>query len=176
MNVNQGVMKMDNETIDLAARLGEEGVAELRSLHDKAGRLALMIHDKFMMPGVGYVGVTDGVGIWVLEEDLSVVVFPPRVIEVFHGVEVEISAPYIDTSKLAVWSEHFERGLAPVDRISPVAFTMVFEGETFVIEVWPNGDDTEIIPDLYEDYGVKRACFCNLVDRRPAVSTTQGGV
>jgi hypothetical protein len=41
---------VDNETIDdddLEVRLGAEGVAELRTLHDKAGRLALMIRDNW---------------------------------------------------------------------------------------------------------------------------------
>ena len=96
---------MDNETIDLAARLGAEGVAELRTLHDKAGRLALMICDKFMMPGAGSVSITDGVGVWRVGEDLSVTVFAPRVIEVFHGVEVEINPPYNGDPSLAVVGE-----------------------------------------------------------------------
>ena len=112
---------MDDETIDLAARLGAEGVAELRTLHDKAGRLALMIHEKLALPksGDGYHDpfVTDGVGVVWLDEDLSAAVFAPRVIQVIHGVKAEINQHASIQGfplPMTLASRELERVLAPV--------------------------------------------------------------
>jgi hypothetical protein len=115
MNLNQGVKEMDNETIDdydrdLAARLGVKGVAELRSLHVKAARLALMIRDKLALPNGGDCIATDGVGILGLADDLCVTVFAPRVIEVFHGVKAVFRQPHCGVPVVALVSRELERG------------------------------------------------------------------
>ena len=174
---------MDNETIDdydrdLAARLGVKGVAELRSLHVKAARLALMIRDKLALPngGVAYCIATDGVGIVGLADDMCVTVFPPRVIEVFHGVKAVFRQPHCGVPVVALVSRELERVLGSVNRLNSEIFTVEFEGETFVIEVWLNGDDVDVIADMYDEFGLHRACFCDLVDRRPADVTTEGAV
>ena len=67
-----------------------------------------------------------------------------------------------------------ERVLGPVDRINPESFTVEFEGETFIVEVWPNGDEVDCIADMYDEYDVLRVCFCKLVSR--ADVTKKGGV
>lgn len=165
---------MDDETIDLAARLGAEGVGELRSLHDKASRLALMIHDKLALPGVTHLP-TDGIGVVVLGGDMCVTVFAPRVIEVVQGVEAQFNRSCDGAPLAALVSRELERALGPVNRINPESFTVVFEGETFVVDVWLNADEVDVVPGVYDYYGADYVCFCELVDRRPADVTTKEG-
>jgi hypothetical protein len=158
---------MDGETTDLAARLGAEGVAELLTLNDKAARLALMIHDKLALPGARAVDrAYDGVGeLWLGGDDTCVTVFPPRVIEVIHGVKAEeLNPSSINDPVMALVSRELERVLAPapIDRIDDLTFALVFEGETFVVEVWRDKDDGDIAADTYDRYGVEWVCFCDL--------------
>jgi hypothetical protein len=167
MNVNQGVKDMDGETIDLAARLGAEGVAELLTLNDKAGRLALMIREKLALPSAwAFHRAYDGVGeVWLGGEDTCVTVFAPRVIEVIHGVKAEkLNPSSISDPVMTLVSRELERVLAPapVDRIDEITFALVFEGETFVVEVWRDMDDGDISADIYDRYGVEWVCFCDL--------------
>jgi hypothetical protein len=172
---------MDDETIDdddlevrLAKRLGVEGVAdELRSLYDKTGRLALMIHEK--LPTFTGVRVdpraSAGVGVVWLDDDVCVTVFAPRVIEVFHDVKVEMDAPYTNARcplMFVLASRELERVLAPVDRLNDEIFMVEFEGETFVVEVWLKPDEAdddfidEVIADIYGGYDADWIDFCEL--------------
>jgi hypothetical protein len=178
VNVNQGVKEMDNETIEidadaLAARLGAEAVAELRSLHDKAGRLALMLNDKLALPtnDVGF--TTDGVSSVGLGETASLTIFAPRVLEVLHGTAM----PKLELDSVnpvfALASRELERALAPAVRVDAHTVAVDFEGVLFHVEVVGEGDDFEC---LVEGYGAEWVCFCGFLFNRPADVATKEGV
>jgi hypothetical protein len=177
MNVNQGVKEMDNETTeidedDLAARLGAEGVAELRTLHDQAGALALMIRDKLALP-TSISPVKEGVGCVELGETAGLTIFAPRVLEVLHGTAM----PKLELDSVnpvfALASRELERALAPAARVDAHTVAVNFEDVLFHVEVVGEGDDFEYV---VEGYGAECVCFCGLLFNRPVDVATKEGV